>query len=164
MAETYPGGACARAILGSPNSYATPGRLGALAAFGSFRFAGAPGRRLIRGAAIWDLPAGTPVRRGAAEPGGHRETRRADAAAEELTDDTSGPPAFGVRRPSAQLAQPNRDSDATGRLAMLALTLGAPLRRASMRPFSTYRSGTGDPLDARLDYAAGALRLAAAGR
>jgi hypothetical protein len=48
-------------------------------------------------------------------------------------------------------------------LSLLALVLGASAAAAqSMRPFSTYRQWHGETrLDARLDYAAGALRLAA---
>jgi len=48
-------------------------------------------------------------------------------------------------------------------LSLLALALGASGAAAqSMRPFSTYRQWHGETrLDARLDYAAGALRLAA---
>jgi cell wall-active antibiotic response 4TMS protein YvqF len=48
-------------------------------------------------------------------------------------------------------------------LSLLALTLGASAAAAqSMRPFSTYRQWHGETrLDAGLDYAAGALRLAA---
>jgi len=48
-------------------------------------------------------------------------------------------------------------------LPALALSLGASAASAqSMRPFSTYRQWHGETrLDARLDYAAGALRLAA---
>ena len=48
-------------------------------------------------------------------------------------------------------------------LSLLALALGASAAAAqSMRPFSTYRQWHGETrLDARLDYAAGALRLAA---
>ena len=48
-------------------------------------------------------------------------------------------------------------------LSLLALALGASGTAAqSMRPFSTYRQWHGETrLDARLDYAAGALRLAA---
>jgi hypothetical protein len=47
-------------------------------------------------------------------------------------------------------------------LAALALSLGAPAAAQSMRPFSTYRQWHGETrLTARLDYAAGALRLAA---
>ena len=47
-------------------------------------------------------------------------------------------------------------------LSLLALALGASAAAAqSMRPFSTYRQWHGETrLDARLDYAAGALRLA----
>lgn len=46
---------------------------------------------------------------------------------------------------------------------LLALSLGAPGAAAqAMRPFSTYRQWHGETrIDARLDYAAGALRLAA---
>jgi hypothetical protein len=48
-------------------------------------------------------------------------------------------------------------------LTALALVVGAPGARAqSMRPFSTYRQWHGETrVEARLDYAAGALRLAA---
>ena len=48
-------------------------------------------------------------------------------------------------------------------LSLLALALGASgVAAQSMRPFSTYRQWHGETrLDARLDYAAGALRLAA---
>jgi hypothetical protein len=48
-------------------------------------------------------------------------------------------------------------------LPALALCLGAPVAAAqSMRPFSTYRQWHGETrVDARLEYAAGALRLAA---
>ena len=174
MGETYTRRRLALgAMIGSPNSYRyLLVGLGALAAFWAawsvFGWVPVAGD-LIRGAAIlvtWLLAtagfgAALLSRAGirenfagrlAAARGAHRRIPLGDSA---------------VRRDRRQAPRlTDAHAGALMRrvlLSLLALALGASGAAAqSMRPFSTYRQWHGETrLDARLDYAAGALRLAA---